>query len=255
MRALVLAGSRGPTDPVAAAAGLAEKCLVPVLGEPMVERVARVLLAHPAIASLEIAATDPARLAALDGLADPRIEVTACRPTPSLTVADALERNGTPLLVTTADHPLLTSEIIERFLEGSVATDADITVGLVSATTVLACYPDAVRTFLSFKGGKYSGANLFLLRREAAAGAVAFWRRVEQDRKKPWRIAKAFGPGLLIAYLLRLRDLDGAMRAASRVVGAEARAVVLDVAEAAIDVDKPRDLALAETILRRRAAA
>ena len=37
--ALVLAGSRGPTDPVAAAAGLPHKALVPVAGRPMLLRV------------------------------------------------------------------------------------------------------------------------------------------------------------------------------------------------------------------------
>ena len=42
------------------------------------------------------------------------------------------------------------------------------------------------------------------------------------------------------------------MRRVSRVLGCEARAIALPFAEAAIDVDKPADLALVETILARR---
>jgi hypothetical protein len=84
--------------------------------------------------------------------------------------------------------------------------------------------------------------------------AVRFWRRVEADRKKPWRIARAFGLGSLLAYGLGLLTLEAAMRRVSRVLGCEARAVALPFAEAAIDVDKPADLALVETILARRAA-
>ena len=48
--------------------------------------------------------------------------------------------------------------------------------------------------------------------------------------------------------------VDQAMRRVSRVMGCEARAVPLPFAEAAIDVDKPADLALVEAILAKRAA-
>jgi GTP:adenosylcobinamide-phosphate guanylyltransferase len=43
MDAIVLAGDRGPHDPVAVAAGVAAKCLTPIGGSPMVTRVVRAL--------------------------------------------------------------------------------------------------------------------------------------------------------------------------------------------------------------------
>ena len=79
-----------------------------------------------------------------------------------------------------------------------------------------------------------------------------FWRRVESQRKRPWRFARAFGPRALLAYLFGRLTLDDAMREASRILGVRAAAVDLPFAEAAIDVDKPADLTLAEDILRRR---
>jgi hypothetical protein len=42
------------------------------------------------------------------------------------------------------------------------------------------------------------------------------------------------------------------MAGASNIIGARIAAAVVPYAEAAIDVDKPADLALAETILARR---
>ena len=47
--ALVLAGSRGPTDPVASAQGLPHKALVPVDDVPMLERVVGTLFASDGI--------------------------------------------------------------------------------------------------------------------------------------------------------------------------------------------------------------
>ena len=118
--------------------------------------------------------------------------------------------------------------------------------------TIRASYPDTRRTYLRFRDGGYSGANLFLLRTTAAARAIEFWRRIERDRKAPWRLARAFGPILLAAYLLRLTTLAQATALMSRRMGIRVAAVVMPTAEAAIDVDKPADLDLVESILARR---
>jgi len=77
----------------------------------------------------------------------------------------------------------------------------------------------------------------------------ALWRRVEQQRKKPWRVAAVFGPVLLLGYLLRLFTLDQAMARISARLGVKVAAVKMPMAEAAIDVDKVADLELAERIL------
>jgi len=63
---------------------------------------------------------------------------------------------------------------------------------------------------------------------------------------------RAFAWRPLLAYLLGRVTLDDAMARASNIIGARIAAVVVPYAEAAIDVDKPADLALAETILARR---
>lgn len=258
--ALVLAGSRGASDPVAAAAGMAQKCLVPAGGEAMLCRVLDALLRSASIGRIYVTLQHPEQIAGdpqlrrrLDG---GRVTLLAGDRTPSLSVKAALGEivEPFPLLVTTADHPLLTPEIVDHFTDAALATGADVAAGVTSSAVLLASYPGSQRTWLRFRDERYSGANLFALTRPAAASAVAFWRRVEADRKKPWRIARAFGWGSLLAYLLGRLTLEQAMRRVSRVMGCEARAVPLPFAEAAIDVDKPADLELVESILTRRAA-
>ena len=78
--------------------------------------------------------------------------------------------------------------------------------------------------------------------------------RAEAFRKQPWRLALAFGPRALIAFWRRRFDLDTALEQISRVIGARVQAVRMPFAEAAIDVDRAADLALATQILAEREA-
>jgi GTP:adenosylcobinamide-phosphate guanylyltransferase len=256
--ALVLAGSRSPDDPVANAAGVAHKCLAPVAGVPMLVRVVETLAACPGVDRIAVALEDPALLDELPALR-PLIEAGRCTllataATPSLSVQRALDDlvDPLPLLVTTGDHPLLTPEIVAHFCAAARRTGADLAAGLTPASAIEEAYPNAQRTYLRFRDERYSGANLFTVLKPEGRRAVAFWRRVEQERKRPWRLVRAFGWRPLVAYLLGRLTLDDAMARASRVIGARIAAVVMPYPEAAIDVDKPADLALVETILARR---
>jgi CTP:molybdopterin cytidylyltransferase MocA len=169
-------------------------------------------------------------------------------------VLRALDELADPLpwLVVTGDHPLLTPAIVEHFCAAARATGADLAAGLTPASAIRAAYPKTQRTYLRFRDEHYSGANLYALLGPEARRAIAFWRRAELERKRPWRLVRAFGWRPLLAYLLGRPTLDAAMRRASRITGARVAAVSLPFAEAAIDVDKPADLELVETILARQ---
>ncbi len=250
LTALVLAGERPEGDPMARTAGVALKALLPVAGTPMLRRVIGALRATAGIGRIAVSIPDP------PAVTDPGIETLLTEPSPSLSVLAAVDRLSTPLLVTTADHALLTPEIVGRFIAAAAAAhDADIVVGLVERASIEAVVPETKRTYWRFRDGQVSGANLYYLRTPQARAAIAFWRRVESDRKRPWRIAKAFGPALLLGYLLGRQTLDQAMLQASARLGCRVGAVVLPFGEAAIDVDKPADLALVERLLAARDAA
>ena len=258
--ALVLAGRRGGEDPLARHCRVAYKCLTPAAGVPMLVRVLDALSASPSVGRIYITLEDPAILDSVPAVHAWRHEhactALAGAATPSLSVLKALDEipPSLPMLVTTADHPLLTPEIIEHFCAAARATAADVVAGVTAAEVIRAAYPETQRTYLRFRDGPCSGANLFALLTPGSWPAVAFWRRVEQERKRPWRLARAFGLGPLLAYLCGRLTLDSAMARASAIIGAQVAAVRLPFAEAAIDVDKPADLALVETILARRAS-
>jgi hypothetical protein len=156
-----------------------------------------------------------------------------------------------PLLVTTADHALLTSDMLEDFLRQ--ASGADIAIGLVEKRALMQRLPQSERTWLKFRGGAYSGANLFLLGGPKVLSALELWRSVEQDRKKAWRLLSMLGPATFAGAALRLRRLDQVLDRIGRKLRLNIRAVELADPLAAVDVDKPADHALVEAILEGRA--
>lgn len=257
--ALVLAGSRpGEPDTVAREAGVPFKAFAPVAGRPMVERVLEVLLSHPAIDSIELALPGAAtpevhapRLAQwLDRGSLRRVNAAS---SPARTVAEALDRSpdGPRLLVTTADHALLSIAVLDQFLSRCGSSDADVFVGFVPLELVKARYPNTKRTSLKFRDGRFKSCNLFLLRNgPGPASLVWYWLRLEALRKQPWRMALAIGPAALLAYGLRLRSLGATLDGIGKRTGTRIAAAMLDAPEAAIDVDSPQDLRFADRLLR-----
>jgi GTP:adenosylcobinamide-phosphate guanylyltransferase len=254
--ALVLAGSRADGDPLARAQGVRHRALIEVGGEPMLLRVVRTLHAVPALGRVRISIDDPT---ALDGIAEfdalrrrGALDTHTSLDSPSRSVLDVLEDGNAPLLVTTADHPLLTPEVAAHFLSSCETVAADLVVGLVEREIVEDRFPTTARTWLHFRDGDYTGANLFGFRTRAARRAPAFWTRVENLRKRPWRMVSAFGPVALALFLARRLSLDAALERASQAIGARVGAVRLPYPEAAVDVDRASDLELAERILAER---
>jgi GTP:adenosylcobinamide-phosphate guanylyltransferase len=254
--ALVLAGQRGGQDPVALAAGVAYKCLAPVAGVPMLRRVVAALAASPSVGPIAVSIERPALLAdwRAPGRPGGQLLALASAGTPSESVLAAAEALGNPcpLLITTADHPLLSPAMIEHFCSAARDPGIDVAVGLTDRDVIAEAYPNSGRTYIRFRDSGYSGANLFAVMSREGLEAVRFWRKVERERKRPWRMVRAFGWRNLLAYLFGRFTLDQAMARASRVLGLRAAAVALPFAEAAIDVDKPADLELVEDILGRR---
>jgi GTP:adenosylcobinamide-phosphate guanylyltransferase len=256
--ALLLAGSRPGIDPLAAHFGASAKALVPLAGEAMLSRVARALVDHPRIGRVVVLAQANHAMTGRPDTAwmaeHPGIMFESGGDSVSEAVAGALERypGDYPFLVTTADHGLLDTAMIDAFIGPAERSGADVAVAVVERQVLEAAYPDNKRTWLRFRGGSYSGANLFWFAGPRALNALRLWRTIEQERKRGRAIIRAFGPLMLAAVGLRLLTLPGALRRAGRRLGLSAAAIELPIAEACIDIDKVEDHALATRILAAR---
>ncbi|MDP9422962.1 MAG: nucleotidyltransferase family protein [Pseudomonadota bacterium] len=250
--AIVLAGSRPGADAFAAKHGTDLKALIPLGGMPMVARPVTALLQSPGIDRVRVLTQQPERIGAVLP-ADDRLSFEPSAATIAATLDTILSDSATryPILITTADHALLDPAMIADFC--TKAAGADVAIGLVERRALMARMPATQRTWLNFRGGAYSGANLFAFGSAKAARAVALWRSVEQDRKKGWRMISALGLPLLLGSVLRLRTLDQTLASVGKRLGLSIRKVELSNPLAAVDVDKEADHALVTAILEGRA--
>jgi hypothetical protein len=184
--------------------------------------------------------------------ADPQLTVEGSHATIAATLAALCTDPATqwPLLVTTADHALLNGAMIDDFCRQ--AGGADIAIAVVERADLMSRLPDSKRTWIPFKAGAYSGANLFALGGPQALPAIALWHGVEQDRKKGWKLLWQLGPALFLGAMLRLLTLDQVMARIGDRLGVSVRPVVMADPLAAVDVDKQADLDLVERLLAER---
>jgi molybdopterin-guanine dinucleotide biosynthesis protein A len=249
--AIVLAGSRPGPDPLLSGSGVSTKALLSIAGRPMLVHVVDALRNSPFVGPITILAQNSAELAAEPDLADfADLHFADSGQGISSSLAAALPPGDDPLLVTTADNVLLTPTMIAEFLRG--AEESDVAVAMVEREVLLARYPQSKRTWLKFRGGWWSGANMFRLRGRRVLPLLDFWGRIERDRKKGLKIVAAFGPWLLLGALLRLFTIQQGIARAGLRFGLKARVVPMSGPEACIDADKPADIELIEAIFAAR---
>jgi len=257
--AVVLAADRGRNDPVAAAAGVAAKCLTPIAGTPMVMRVVRALRHSGRIDDILLCGPDARTVEGspdLQGLIESgNVRWIEPRATPCTSAAAALAAipSGTPVLVTTGDHALLEPEMVRHFLEGALSRGGDLSVALAPHELVQRTYPRTRRTVLKFSDGRFCGCNLFAFLTPHGREMVKIWKQVEDDRKKPIRVIGLVGWGAVARYALGMLSLAQGVRKISRQTGIDAGVVTMPFAEAAIDVDSVADLDLVRAIVARSA--
>ena len=248
--ALVLAGQRPGVDALAAHFGEAYKALIPVAGTSMLTRVLRTLQSCPDIARIVVLAQEEAPLAdAIQACGGADFYASGGGISSSIAAFLNQDTAPYPILVTTADHPLLTADMVAEFI---AKASGDLSIGMVSRQNMLASFPDAQRTWLNMKDDGWSGTNLFALQSDAVHAALALWAEAEQDRKKVFKLFLRFGPWLAVRAILRTVSMAEALRLAGRKLDLSAHLVPMSDPVAAIDVDKIADHEQAEAILNAR---
>lgn len=253
--AIVLAADRTNKDPITRYTGAACKAFAPVGGIPMVIRVLDVLAACDLIGTIILCGPPQALHAQCPELeqriASGRIVWLPNLDSPSRSADSCLNHipSNLPVLLTTADHALLTADIVQHFLRKSSAATAEATVGTIEQQRIAAAFPHSKRTVIRLRDGGFCGCNLFTFKPQGRT-LVGFWRQAEDLRKRPWRlIAQVLGWRTVLSYLCGRLTLQQALAAISQKAGVDIEAIVLDDARAGVDVDKIEDLHLAESIL------
>ncbi len=253
---LILAGRRpGTADPLAAAHGLDDKCLVPVAGEAMLLHVLRAALASDARAVIVSTHNDQLAMrlkempAAID---DQRVRFVPSAGNLADSVLTAAAGAPFPMLVTTADACLLSPATIAEIDAAALAANADAAVGLARKADVLAVHPDGQRRFYPLSDVEVSNCNAYWLGSATALRAAEAFRGGGQFIKKPVRIARAFGVINLLRFRFGLGPLHIVFDRLGRHMRLKLVPVLVSDGAAAIDVDNERSLRVTQEVMAAR---
>jgi len=257
--ALVLAAQRGG-EPGALADrfGVSHKCLVPIGGRPLIEHVLETLASAPVVRSIIVSIDDVEALAGnelvskLTNSGMLRIIASRHNLAASVIVAAAATQHW-PLLITTADNVLFTTDALTAMIEG--AAGAEVAAAFARKGSVLAAHPQGQRRFYEFADDAYSNCNCYWIASANALKAVNIFREGGQFAKHPMRIARAFGFLNLVRFRLGIGTLADSFARFSRRLGLRMQPVIFKDGALAIDVDNDRTYAVAESLLLARQTA
>jgi GTP:adenosylcobinamide-phosphate guanylyltransferase len=257
---LIMAGKRsGVLDPLAANAGVAQKCVAPVRGVPMVERVVKEVAAAKSVAQIRIVAHEPDEIAELPTvkalIAEGRLSFAEGKFNIVDSVFSGADGIDFPMMITTADNCLVTSEGYDEFVEKALAADAGAAAALARKQDVQAADPEGQKKFYEFNDGGYSNCNTYWIGSEEALSAAEIMREGGQFVKFPRRIAKAFGWMNLIRFYFGWGTKEMIFGQVSKRFGFVVTPIVMSNGEFAIDVDNQRTFEVTERLLAKREAA
>lgn len=255
---LILAGRRpGAVDALAEAHGVADKCLVPVAGRPMIAHVlasaAETDAARIFVSSHHAGLADDLGDIIVDSLGD-RLTFVAAADNLADSVLAVAEIAEFPLLVTTADNCLLTPATIAEIGQEAARLGAEAGVALARREDVLAVHPEGQRRFYEFSDVAVSNCNAYWLGHRGALKAAEAFRGGGQFVKKPVRVMQAFGLINLLRFRFGLGPIHHIFQRISRHLNVEVAPLLVSNGATAIDVDNERSLRVTEALIARLAS-
>jgi len=247
--AVVLAGRRN-AGRLASVSDVAWEALIPVAGRPMVQWVIEALEGSESVSRILLVGA-PEVQSAVRGK-----KVSAV--TPGVDLLTSLSRGirasnrSCPVLVVTGDLPLLTPEAVEDFLDQCSETSAEFYYPIISKQLNEAKYPGMRRTYGRVRDGTFTGGNIVLVE------PAAFYRCYDRiaafvrHRKNPLRQASLLGWTFTVRLLAGTLTVEQVERRVREIFGVRAVAVWARYPEIAVDVDKPSDLQLVNSVLSGR---
>lgn len=255
MDAIIVAGGRAaPEDPLYAATGVTNKALLPIDGRPMIQYVAEALAGSAQVTRFVVVGLPPeacpemglptvfapAHKSLFDNVVSGFKKLLQINPDARLTI------------LSTADIPLLTTEMVDWLIDTCTQTDHDAYYTVVERSVMERRFPGAGRTYVPLRGGAYCGADIFMARTDLVHTNQALFDKLMAARKSFWKQVQLLGPGLLLRFAARRLTLADAERMVSRVLNLRGRVILTPYAEMGMDVDKPHQLELVRAGLAHR---
>lgn len=217
------------------------EAVIEIGGRPMIEYVLEALRDAPSIGTVGIVGPVQPLRARIRLHDEVLIEAAG-------NLLDNLERgarhldDGGPLLVITADIPLIDAKAIEDFLRScGERGEREAYYPLVSKSDSEAAFPGVGRTYFHLQDGSFTGGNFVLLQPAALLKARDIFERAIELRKKPVQMARLLGLSFILKFIFRKLSIAEAERVIYEKLGIYGAVVPVSSAAVGFDVDKPAD--------------
>jgi CTP:molybdopterin cytidylyltransferase MocA len=152
-------------------------------------------------------------------------------------------------LIVTSDVPLVTGEIVDRFLDACDVKDADFYYGIIPERRVKERYPGARRTWVRLRDGRFTGGNFMAI----TPGIIdTFGEQIDllfKYRKNPVMLGRLLGFMFMLRFALGRIAVKDVEERVAKMCNIGTCAVVCEDPEIGLDVDKPEDLELVRSVL------
>lgn len=249
LAAAVLAAGRIDTK-LREATGTEAKALIPVGGQPIIDRTLGALDGAEAVDEVRVVCAKDSPLLKHVG---PRA-IEAQGPGFIDTLMTGAEALGMPerLLVVTGDVPLVTSEGLDHFCRQALQCDAHIVYPVVRREESERVFPGGKRTFIRLREEEVTGGNVAVLSRDFLQHQGDRLSEAFAARKNPLRLCSMLGWGFVLRLLLGRLGIPEVAARAEKVLGSRVLVVYTPYPELGFDVDKPSHLASVEACLAQR---
>lgn len=258
MKAIVTAGGITlPDDPLYQLTGVAKKALIPLRGKPMISWVIEALLASAQIEDICVVGLQPSELKVgdapvhfVDGVGGMIDNLLV-----GLEYIQSLDPTVQKILLSSSDIPLITAAIVRGFIEECGSQEGDVYYSIVAEETLEKQFPHSRRTFIPFRGGRFTGGDFVLVDATVPTKVdLDLFRALSDSRKNYWRQARMLGFGFIVRFLLRRMTVYEAAERGSKIFNLDAHVVNTRFAEIGMDLDKPRHYNIIKAELEKREA-
>ncbi len=256
MDAIITAGGLlSVGDPLYELTGFEKKALIPLADRPMISWVIDALIDSSLVEHIVIVGLNPEEIP-LSNFPIHFVDSTGNLINNILAGLDELltvNPAADKFLLCSSDIPLITPEIIRGFVAECGSQEADVYYALVEEKTMEARFPNSKRSYVPFKGGRYSGGDLFLVSVETPDKTdIELFQALTGSRKNYWQQLRLLDFGFIIRFLFRRMTVHDAAARVSRIVNLDARTVVTRFAELGMDLDKPHQYEIIKADLEKR---
>lgn len=249
LHTIVLAG--GPAEPehLSAKAGVPTKALIPIAGHPMVAYVLEALARCSDVGPVTVVGLESSTLTEMASGHQLRHLCNHHGIVDNILAATEGLEDSTPVLIASADIPLLTSEAVTDFIRQAEWSGDELCYPIVERSVMEKRFPGSGRSFGRTGDGEFAGGDVFWVTPRLFRTRGALVREVVDQRKSIWGLARILGPGMLWRLATRRLTIESLEARASKLLGCRCKAIISQHAELAMDVDKPHQLEMVQSIL------